>query len=76
MQLGLDSFGVWRQSTDRRQDIFCISNITAEHESLELTNINLISTDDWRDLISDTPIEEDQATLELEPYQTVWLSNA
>ena len=76
LQLGLETFGVWRQSADRRQDIFSISNITREHQSLDLANINLISTDDWRDLISDTPIEIDQATLELAPYQTVWLSNA
>ena len=76
LQLGLETFGVWRQSSDRRQDIFSISNITREHQSLDLTNINLISTDDWRDLITGTPIEEAQATLELAPYQTVWLSNA
>ena len=67
---------MWRQSTDRRQDIFSISNITSEHQSLELANINLISNDNWRDLISDTRIEEEQAMLELAPYQTVWLSNA
>ena len=76
LQLGLETFGIWRQSMDRRQDIFSISNITPEHQSLELANINLISTDDWRDLISNTPIDKDQAALELAPYQTVWLSNA
>ncbi len=75
MQLGLETFGVWRQSTDRRQDIFSISNITREHQSIELANINLVSTDDWGDLITGERIEEGQTTLKLAPYQTVWLSN-
>jgi len=75
MQLGLELFGIWRQSTDRRQDVFSISNVTREHQSLELAGVNLVSTDQWRDLISGARIEEGQATLELAPYQTVWLTN-
>jgi sucrose phosphorylase len=75
LQLGLQTFGIWRQSSDRRQDIFSISNISREHQSLELVNINLVSTDSWRDLISGERLEEGQSTLELRPYQTVWLSN-
>jgi len=76
LQLGLQTFGIWRQSSDRRQDVFSISNVSREHQSLELANINLVSTDSWRDLISGERIEEGQSTLELRPYQTVWLSNA
>lgn len=75
LQLGLETFGIWRQSVDRRQDIFSISNVSREHQSLELANINLISTDTWRDLISGNRIDEDRTTLELHPYQTVWLTN-
>ena len=75
LQLGLQTFGIWRQSTDRRQDVFSISNITREHQSLELTNINLVSTDNWWDLISGEPITDGQTGLELRPYQTVWLTN-
>jgi sucrose phosphorylase len=75
LQLGLQTFGIWRQSMDRRQDIFCISNISREHQSLELANINLISTDNWRDLIGGAAIEEGQTTIELRPYQTIWLAN-
>ncbi|MEO1245735.1 MAG: sugar phosphorylase [Pseudomonadota bacterium] len=75
MQLGLQLFGIWRQSTDRRQDVFSVSNVTRELKSLELANVNLVSTDRWRDLISGEPVEEGQSTLELGPYQTVWLSN-
>jgi sucrose phosphorylase len=47
-----------------------------QHQSLELVNSNLVSTDSWRDLISGEPIAEGQSTLELRPYQTAWLSNA
>ena len=75
MQLGLEIFGIWRQSSDRRQDIFSISNITREHQSVELANINLASIDSWRDLIGGDAIVEGQTLLELRPYQTVWLTN-
>lgn len=75
LQLGLETFGIWRQSANRRQDIFSISNITREHQSVELMNINLVSTDNWWDLISGDAITDDQALLELAPYQTVWLTN-
>ena len=75
MQLGLQTFGIWRQSTDRRQDIFSISNVTRDHQQLELANINLVGSEDWWDLISGERIAEGQTTLELRPYQTVWLTN-
>jgi len=75
MQLGLELFGIWRQSADRLQDVFSISNVTSKRQSLELANVNLVSTDEWRDLISGERIDDGQATLELSPYQTVWLTN-
>ena len=75
MQLGLEIFGVWRQSIDREQDIFSVSNVTHEPRDVELANINLVSTERWSDLISGEVIEEGQRVLRLEPYQTVWLSN-
>ncbi len=75
LQLGLQTFGIWRQSTDRRQDVFSISNVSREHQSLALANINLVSTDSWWDLISGERIDAGQTMLELRPYQTVWLTN-
>ena len=75
MQLGLETFGIWRQSIDRDQDIFCVSNVTREPRDVELENINLVSTERWADLISGDAIEEGQSTLRLKPYQTVWLAN-
>lgn len=75
LQLGEQLFGFWRQSLDRKQSIFCISNITAEIQTVRLSDINLIGTDSWIDLISGKQINEQDVELELKPYQTVWISN-
>ncbi len=75
LHLGLQIFGFWRQSVRRDQSIFCIHNISAEVQQVALTDINLISTDDWRDLISGESIDDFSGTLTLKPYQSVWLSN-
>lgn len=76
LHLGLEIFGVWRQSIDRQQDVFCISNVSNEPQSVSLDNVNLVSTAAWRDLISGDPIRKGQRELSLDAYQTVWLSNA
>ena len=76
LHLGNEIFGFWRQSMDRRQSIFCISNISLNAQSLPLSDINLISTESWRDLISGETIGEIDGVLELEPYQTCWITNA
>lgn len=68
-------FGFWRQSIDRSQSIFCISNISRESQRLPLSSVNLISTDNWWDLISCTAIDTLDGQIELAPYQTVWISN-
>ena len=75
LQLGLQLFGIWRQSADRRQDIFSISNVSNKPQTVDLANINLVVTDDWWDLISGDDITEGQKSIELAPYQTVWLTN-
>lgn len=75
LHLGDHLFGYWRQSVDRRQSIFCISNITDQLQELPLTAINLIDNQDWKDLIANTSCEGSQPVLMLEPYQTVWISN-
>ncbi|MEE4277611.1 MAG: sugar phosphorylase [Halieaceae bacterium] len=73
LHLRNELFGYWRQSADRRQSIFCISNISREPQSMQLSDINLIEAQNWSDLISG----EDCATNELvlAPYRTVWISN-
>ncbi len=75
LHLGETIFGFWRQSRDRSQSIFCISNISCEPQPLQMSDINLIATDAWCDLISGEQLPEGDAVLTLEPYQTLWISN-
>jgi sucrose phosphorylase len=75
LQLGEKVFGYWRQSIDRRQSIFCVSNISKEVQSIRLSDINLIGTDEWIDLLSQTPIHSQLQDIELAPYQSAWISN-
>lgn len=75
LQLGPGLFGVWRQSLDRRQSIFAIANVNKEKATLPLGQLNLISIDDWGDLVSGEAVKERGSYLELAPYQVCWLSN-
>ena len=75
LHLGSQVFGFWRQSIDRRQSIFCLNNISSEPAELLLSNLNLIGTDDWYDLLSGKRCEDLHETLILHPYQSLWLSN-
>lgn len=75
LQLGTSLLGFWRQSMDRRQSIFCISNVSKETQELPLTSINLIDNQQWVDLISGTTCDPYTETMILAPYQTVWISN-
>ena len=75
MHLGLNLFGFWRQSMSRAQSIFSINNVTAHPQLLSLTDLNLVSTDTWQDLISGRQFDEHTGQIELQPYQSLWLSN-
>ena len=75
LQLGDAICGVWRQNINRDQSIFAISNVTDQEQQIRLSDINLIVTDKWVDLLTNNEIAEDQAELILPPYQSVWLSN-
>ncbi|MBW4936081.1 sugar phosphorylase [Marinobacter sp. F4206] len=75
LHLGLQVFGFWRQSMRRDQSIFCIHNISDEVQQIALSDINLIGTDHWLDLISGMTIDDLSGSITLKPYQSVWLSN-
>ncbi|WP_375177758.1 sugar phosphorylase [Marinobacter mobilis] len=75
LHLGLQVFGFWRQSVRRDQSIFCIYNITDEVRQVALSDINLIGTDCWVDLVSGLKIDDLSGEITLKPYQSVWLSN-
>ncbi|WP_440877188.1 alpha-amylase family glycosyl hydrolase [Thalassotalea sp. PLHSN55] len=75
LHLGLQLFGFWRQSLDRKQSIFCVSNISDQPLALPLSELNLIITESWIELISHQEITELTEEILLAPYQTVWISN-
>ncbi|MCG8412946.1 MAG: alpha-amylase family glycosyl hydrolase [Pseudomonadales bacterium] len=75
LHLGTEVFAFWRQSINRNQSIFCLSNVTNKPQTINLSDINLITTDEWRDLISEENYQDLAQQLTLRPYQTVWISN-
>lgn len=75
LHLGLQLFGFWRQSQDRKQSIFCVSNITDKPLSLPLSELNLIVNENWYELIGDTVITDLTQEIALAPYQSVWIAN-
>ena len=75
LHLGLQLFGFWRQSQNKKQNIFCISNITESTIELPLDELNLIITESWFELISGEKIKALDEIINLQPYQTVWISN-
>ena len=75
LHLPSELFGFWRQSIDRSQSIFSISNITDQEQELSFHNINLISGEEWKDLISGYHLKDAGDKMILQPYQSVWITN-
>ena len=75
LHLGSNLYGIWRQSLDKKQSIFCISNLTDEIVKLSLLDLNLIGFDHWRDIITEIEIDDITSEIEFSPYQTMWLTN-
>ncbi|MEM7062898.1 MAG: alpha-amylase family glycosyl hydrolase [Cyanobacteria bacterium P01_B01_bin.77] len=68
-------FAFWRQSIARDQSIFSIHNLSDQPHILRLSELNLVNTDSWMDLISGKRFDDLHAAYELQPYQSVWLTN-
>lgn len=75
LQLKPHFFAYWRQSPDRQQSIFCISNLSAKKRTLKLSDLNLICTDSWLDLLTSRQIEDLHGEIKVSPYQTLWIAN-
>lgn len=75
LHLGSKLFGFWRQSLNREQSIFSISNISAEPQQLTLSDINLIDNETWYDLISGDSFSDAEPVITIVPYQTLWITN-
>ena len=75
LQLGKKAFGFYRQSIDKKQTIFCISNVTKNYNSISLIDLDIKLSGKWNDLILKESLEFDEDYLHLKPFQTVWISN-
>ena len=75
LSLGPKLFGVWRQSIDKSQNIFAITNISSVERKLGLSKINLIENEIWKDLLQPDLKIDKLKVLKLSPFQTVWISN-
>ena len=68
-------FAVWRQSRDRKQSIFAITNVTSLKFIFNTNMINLIDDEKWFDLLNPKTNFHDDENIELNPYQTIWITN-
>jgi sucrose phosphorylase len=68
-------FVFWRQSLYRDQSIFCVNNLSDREQAIRLTDLNLIITDPWRDLLSNQSINDIYSSFILTPYQSAWITN-
>tara|TARA_A100001015_G_scaffold299072_2_gene382664 strand:- start:2837 stop:5803 length:2967 start_codon:yes stop_codon:yes gene_type:complete len=75
LHLGDALFAFWRESLDRDQSIFAIHNVSDQSVPVPLHELNLISTENWQDLISGEPLNNLKKEITLKPYESIWLSN-
>jgi sucrose phosphorylase len=68
-------FVFWRQSVYREQSLFCINNLSDRTQKLRLSDLNLIITDPWCDLISGKIVSDIYEKFTLKPYQCAWITN-
>ena len=75
LDLGKKIYGLWRQSKDKRQSIFSVTNITSESVEFNLNKLNLIKNETWRDLINPKTKINGKNCIKLKPFETLWISN-
>ena len=75
LNLGPGLLGFWRLSLDREQKIFAIFNISKEKRTLPMETLNLTIEQRWIDLISGVEFIDRSKTLELDPYDFLWIGN-
>jgi sucrose phosphorylase len=70
LNLGPKIFCFKRVSLDKKQTIFCITNLSSKVQNTKI-NINL---NNCKDLIESNNKYKNTKTIELQPFQTIWLS--
>ena len=75
LNLDKNIFSVWRQSRDRKQSIFALTNVSSKTVKVNSNQINLIDNEQWFDLLSPKEKITDGQFIKLNPYQTIWITN-
>ena len=75
LNLDKNIFAVWRQSRDRKQSIFALTNVSSKTIKFNTNKINLIDDEQWFDLLSPNEKIIDGKFIKLNPYQTAWITN-
>ena len=75
LNLDKNIFAVWRQSRDRKQSIFALTNVSSKTIKLNTNKINLIDDEQWFDLLSQEKKITDDQYIKLMPFQSLWITN-
>ena len=75
LNLDKNIFSVWRQSKDRKQSIFALTNVSSKTIRLSTNLINLIDDEQWFDLLNSNENIIDGKFIKLTAYQSVWITN-
>tara|TARA_E500000178_G_scaffold12987_1_gene12513 strand:+ start:3613 stop:5385 length:1773 start_codon:yes stop_codon:yes gene_type:complete len=75
LNLGSKIFGIWRQSIDKEQSIFAITNISSTRQILDLRKLNIIDNEKWFDVLGNITLSNEMKFVHLAPYVTTWITN-
>ena len=70
LKLGANFFGIKRISTDNKQSIYCITNMTSKLQLLKV-NKNIF----YKRNLFNSKLTKKSGKIQFEPFQTVWLTN-
>jgi len=76
MQLPETLLGFYRVSLDQQQTIVVVYNMTSGHQPLNVNDLNLASFGRWTDIVSGQCYIGQHETIELGPYEFVWLTDS
>ena len=75
LNLDKNIFAVWRQSRDRKQSIFALTNVSSKTIKLNTNKVNLIDDEKWFDLLSQETKITDDEYVKFMPFQSLWITN-
>ena len=70
LKLGSNFFGIKRVSTDNKQSIYCITNMTSKLQLLKV-NKNIF----YKRNLFNSKLTKKSGKIQFDPFQTVWLTN-